>query len=201
MRPASSVFVAVVVAVFLASGADAQTGAKALFHSPAGSSANPFGPVGIQYWFENEQGTRFTQAREAGVGARVRLHIETNTEGFLTVWITTGSDEGIQLTPMEGQWTGYRLEGRREYVVPGEITIPPVGSGTRVLVLFARSQTEQVRSAAGAREKIRRLLSAPARDGALAIVQEADTSTPGHVGTYVVHREGAQPGVEIEIGL
>jgi hypothetical protein len=69
-----------------------------------------------------------------------------------------------------------------------------------VLILFARSQTEQVRTAADAREKIRRLSSAMARDGALAIVQEADPSTPGQVGTYVVHREGAQPGVEIEIG-
>ena len=58
---------------------------------------------------------------------------------------------------------------------------------------------EQVNSAADARQKIRRLSMTAARDGALAIVQETDTSTPGQIGTYVVHREGAQPGVEIEI--
>jgi hypothetical protein len=69
-----------------------------------------------------------------------------------------------------------------------------------VLILFSRSQTEQVRTAAEAREKIRRLSMAIARDGALAIVQEADSSTPGQIGTYVVNRTGAQPGVEIEIG-
>ena len=196
-RPASSVLASVVLAVFLTPRADAPSGAKALFHSPAGSSANPFGPVGIQYWFENEQGTRFTQARDAGVGARVRLHVQCNTEGFLTAWMTDNSQEGgIQLTP-ERVWAGYLMEPRRDYVVPGEITVP---AATRVLILFARSQTEQVRTVAGAREKIRRLSMAVARDGGLAIVQEADTSTPGQTGTYVVRREGAQPGVEIEIG-
>ncbi len=189
------------LAVFLSPGAAAQSGAKALFHGPAGSTANPFAPVGIQYWFENEQGTRFIRAHDAGVGARVRMHIQSNTLGFLTVWLTDSNQEaGIQLTPMQGQWAGYLMEPSRDYVVPGEITVPAAGSDTRVLILFARSQTEQVPTAADAREKIRRLSAGVARDGALAIVQETDTSTPGQVGTYVVHRGGAQPGVEIEIG-
>jgi hypothetical protein len=201
LRLVSVVLVSVTLAVLFTAGAAAQSGAKALFHSPAGSSANPFGPVGIDYWFENEQGTRFTQARDAGIGARVRLHIQCNTGGWLTVWMTDKrQDPGIQLTPMEGQWTGHSMEPRRDYVVPGEIIVPAAGSETRLLILFARSQTEQVRTAAEAREKIRRLTMAVARDGALAIVQEADTSTPGQVGTYLVHREGAQSGVEIEIG-
>jgi len=200
VRPVASVLVSVVLAVFLTPGAAAQSGAKALFYGLAGSTANPFGPVGIRYWFENEQGTRFTQASDAGVGARVRLHVQSNTEGWLTVWMTDKNQEGgIQLTP-ERQYAGYLLEPRRDYVVPSTITVPAAGSDTRVLILFARSQTEQVDTAADAREKIRRLSVAVARDGALAIVQQTDTSTPGQVGTYVVHRQGAQPGVEIKIG-
>jgi hypothetical protein len=115
--------------------------------------------------------------------------------------MTDKSQEGgIQLTPMEGEWAGHLMEPRRDYVVPVKITVPAAGSDTRVLILFARSQTEQVRAAAQAREKIRRVSMAMARDGASAIVQEADTSTPGQIGTYVVNRMGAQPGVEIEIG-
>src|SRR3954468_270730 len=201
LRLASSALISGVLAVFLTPGGEAQSGAKALFHGPAGSSGNPLGPVGIQYWFENEQGPRFTQAREAGVGARVHLHVQCNTAGFLTVWMTDKSQEaGIQLTPMREQWAGYLIEPRRDYVVSREIAVPDAGSDTRVLIVFARSQTEQVRTAAQAREKIRRLSAAVARDGGSAIVQETDTLTPGQVGTYVVHREGAQPGVEIEIG-
>lgn len=200
VRPGPSVVVSVVLAVFLSPGAAPQTGAKALFYGPAATTANPFAPVGIQYWFENEQGTRFTQAHDAGVGAHLRLHVQCNTEGWLTVWMTDNSQQGgIQLTP-ERQYAGYLLEPRRDYVVPGTITVPAAGSDTRVLILFARSQTEQVDTAADAREKIRRLSVVVARDGALAIVQETDTSTPGQVGTYVVNRPGAQPGVEIKIG-
>jgi len=177
VRPASSALVSVVLAVLLCPGAAAQSGAKALFHGPAGSTADSFGPVGIQYWFENEQGTRFTQARDAGVGARVRLHVQCNTGGWLSVWMTDKSQEGgIQLTP-ERQYAGYLMEPRRDYVVPGTITVPAAGSDTRVLILFSRSQTEQVTTAADAREKIRRLSVATARDGALAIVQETDTPT------------------------
>jgi hypothetical protein len=201
LRVASRVLVPVLLAVFLTPGADAQSGAKALFHGSAGSTANPLGPVGIHYWFENEQGTRFTQAREAGVGALVHLHVQCNTGGFLTVWmIGKGQQERIQLTPIGGRATGYLMEPLGDYVVPGTITVPAPGSDTRLLILFARSQTEQAPTAADAREKIRRLSVAAARDGASAIVQETDTSTPGQVGTYLVHREGAQPGAEIDIG-
>jgi len=199
VRLASSVLLPVVLAVSPAVGVNAQSGAKALFHGPAGSTANPYGPVGIHYWFENDQGTRFTQARDAGAGARLRLHIRSNTGGFLTAWMIDGSDEGIQLTATKEQWAGHQMEARRDYVVPGEILVPASGKATRLLILFARAQMEQVATAAGAREKIRRLSLAIARDGGFAIVQETDTSTPGQVGTYVVHREGAQPGVEIDI--
>jgi hypothetical protein len=199
LRIASSVLVSVVLVVFLTSRADAQSGAKALFYGPAGSTANPFAAVGIRYWFDNEQGTRFAQARDAGVGARVHMHIQSNTEGWVTVWMTDKSPEGgIQLTP-DRVWPGFMMEPRRDYVLPGDITVPAAGSDTRVLILFARSQTEQVRTAAEAREKIRRLSMAAAPDGALAIVQETDTSTPGQVAAYVVHRNGAQAGVEIDI--
>lgn len=198
-RSASSVLVLAMLTLLLAPRTEAQSGAKALFAGPAGSTANPFAPVGIQYWFENGQGARFARARDAGVGARVHLHVQSNTDGFLGVWMTDGSQEGMELTP-GGEWAGYRIEAHHDYAVPAEITVPARGSATRVLILFARSQTEQVRTAAQAREKIRRVSMVKARDGASAIVQEADTSTPGQIGTYVVHRMGAQPGVEIEIG-
>ena len=200
LRLTSCVLVPLALAASLASAAYTQSSAKVLFQGPAGSTANPYGPVGVQYWFENDRGTRFTQARDAGAGARLRLHVQSNTDGFLTVWMTEGSDAGVQLTPMDGQYAGYGMGARRAYVVPGDIMVPAEGNTTRVLILFARAQMEQVRSAAGAREKIRRLSTLLASDGALAIVQEVDTSTPGQVGTYVVHREGAQPGVEVDIG-
>lgn len=43
--------------------------------------------------------------------------------------------------------------------------------------------------------------SRPTRDGGPAIVTERDAEEPARIGTYVVHREGAQPGVVIELAL
>ena len=72
LRLASCAFVLVVVAASLTAGAQ-RSGAKALFHGPPGSTPNPYGSVGIHYWFENPEGSRFTRARNADVGSRLRL--------------------------------------------------------------------------------------------------------------------------------
>lgn len=140
VRPASSVLVSVVLAAFLTPAAAAQSGAKALFHGPAASCANPFAAVGIQYWMTDK-----------------------SPEG------------GIPLIP-DRVWPGFLMEPRHDYAIPGAITVPAAGSDTRVLILFARSQTEQVRTSAGAREKIRWLSMAVARDGALAIKRHSTFS-------------------------
>ena len=192
---ASRVVVSVVAAFLIPGSAAEPVGAKALFDGAFR------GPVGIHYWFENGRGSRSSEARAAGAGAHVRLHIRSNVDGFLTVWTADQSGGGgVQLTPMEGQWSGYLLRAGREYVVPGDLAVSSAEPATRVLVLFARAQMEQVGSAADAREKIQRLSAAIGRDGALSIVRETDDASPGQVGNYVVHREGAQAGAEIVIG-
>jgi hypothetical protein len=176
-----------------------QSSAKALFHAAPGSTGNPYGPVGICYWFASEAGARFVDARDAGAGARVTLHVQSNTAGFLTAWTIDNDGRGLQLTPMEGQYSGYLLAALQDYAVPNAITLPSKGASMHLLILFARSQTEQVGSAAGAREKIQQVSTWPARDGGSPIVSETDAAS-AQACTYVVHREGAQPGIEVEIG-
>lgn len=172
--------------------------AKVLFNSPPGSTGNPRGPVGIRYWFTNDAGVRFTDASDAGAGTRLHLHVESNTGGWLTVWTIDQDGKGAQLTPMPGRYAGILLDGSQNYVVPNPITVPRTGASMRLLILFARSQTEQVGTSADAREKIQRLSAGTALDGHPLIVRETD-STLGVASTYIVHRAGAQPGVEVEI--
>jgi hypothetical protein len=199
-RLTSSVFmIAVLAAACFTTGRAAQAGAKALFYSAPGNTTNPLGPVGIRFWFESDE-KKFTDIGSAAVGARIRLHIKANTAGFLTAWVIDANGEEFQVTPMEGRYAGYRLSRDGEFVAPAEFEVPSLGSNKRLLILFARSQTEVPPTASGSLGKIRRLLNDTARDGAPAIVRETDSSTPNELGVYVVHREGAQPGVEIELG-
>jgi len=212
---------------FLTSAATAaQAGAKVLFYDPicgelAASSGVPPSPatgltpvrfgncptpamyiqfVGIHYWFENEHRSKSTDPNHAGADARVRLHIRSNVQGYLTVWSVDDSGKGTDLTPMVGPWHGYLLRGDFDYVVSGEFTVPREGSAARVLIWFARSQTEQAPTAQAAAEDIELRSTEIARDGAPALVRETDKTTPGQIGNYVVHREGAQAGAVILIG-
>jgi hypothetical protein len=82
--------------------------------------------------------------------------------------------------------------------VPGT-SAPVNGQATHVLILFARSQTEQVDSLAGCRAKLERLSAGMANDGEPSLVLETDRVTPGEIGTYVVHRGGAQAAAELVI--
>jgi hypothetical protein len=187
-----------------------QTGAKSLFYGQPASSANPTGPVGFHYWFEDagtqirasEAGARVVDPRTLAVGTAVRLHIVVNTDSYIAVWLAKGSGDsrGVVLTPSQERYAGYRVGALREHIIGGEIRIPPAGDGASVLILMARSQSEIVSSAAGAREKIRSIAAQLIPDGGPSIVQETDTGNSSETGTYVVNRRGAQPGIEIPLG-
>jgi hypothetical protein len=66
-----------------------------------------------------------------------------------------------------------------------------------VIIFLARSQTEQVDSMSGAREKLERIAARNATDDESVLVRGVDRSTPGQIGTYIVHRAGGQTGGEI----
>jgi hypothetical protein len=199
--------VLVLLTTLLVANVEAQGGAKALFYGSTSTMQSPMSAVGIHYWFENakdpimfnEVDLRFTEPGAAGAGARVRLHVQTNTSGFLSVWLIDDTQDGARLTPLDGRASGYQIAGRREQVIPREIAVP-AKPGSSMIILFARSQMEQVGSPRQARDKLRRISATRARDGGPVIVAETDTTTPGQIGTYIVHREGAQPAVEIELG-
>ena len=193
---------ATAVALLLSSELAAQTSAKALFYGP--KLLDQYGGirfVGIRYWFESAAGKKFVNASAAPKGTRVRLHIQGNVAAFLTVWFVDEVGRGRQLTPMVDQYGGVVLEAGEDYVVPGDFTGFTTGAGkSRLLIWFARSQTEQVGDAADAQSRIQRVSATMARDGAPALIREIDADTPAQLGTYVVHREGGQTGAEIDVG-
>lgn len=206
----------------VARGVALHPGAKALFYDPATGQAGqpPASPspvtgltpvqtlgtafVGVHYWFENDRGVKFADPASAGLGARFRMHLRGNTPAFLTVWMSDSTHESLELTPRSdagpgGRWTGYWLDRDLDYVVKGDFEVAPVERATRIIFLLARAQTEQVDSFSACQEKLQRFASRTAPDGGSVLVREVDRATPGQVGTYVVHRTGAQAGEEFAI--
>jgi hypothetical protein len=195
------------VACALAAGIWTQPawGAKAMFYDPGrlgtwgvnkspGSRlrpidfARPFFHCGIHYWLENESGTAFTENAARDRPGRFTLHLRNNIGGgWLTVWDVDGA--GRELTPKEGRYSGY-LMSQHEYVVPGVFQFGGGNSAKRLVIVWARSQTEVAHSADDARKRVKQM-SGLKRDGVLLynILRETDESTPGEVGTYVVNSE------------
>ena len=165
--------------------------AKALFHGQ-----NPFGWVGIQYWLQTSDGTKLTERRAASMSGTFTLHIQSNTPGFLGVWTTA---DGAMLTPSYQGYAGHRLVGHTEFVVPGRFRLSTPAADGRVVILFARSQTEMVSDPSTAIEKLNRLRAMLGSDGLPSVVVEADDATQGRIGTYVVNRDGRQPGTVIAL--
>ena len=161
----------------------AQSDAKALYNSESA-----FENVGIHYWLQAKDGTRLTERMPAASTGRFTLHIQSNTVGFLGVWTTR---DGAMLTPWYGGYAGHKINASSEYVVSGDFRLSQSEDDGRVVVLFARSQTEQVRQAIQAIEKLERLQPS--------IVMQFDDSTSPSVGTYVVNRHGNQPGVVLPL--
>ena len=160
-----------------------------------------FNHVGLHYWLEDQKGARYASAANAPAGIRVRLHLRVNVQGFLNVWVDDGTAAGVQLTPLQDRFGGYRIGADVEYVVPGELFVAAAGEpATQLLFLYSRSQTEQVTTTHDARERLVLHASRPARDGrGSALISELDRTTPGQVGTYVVNRNGGVTAGQISM--
>jgi hypothetical protein len=157
--------------------------------------------VGVHYWFENERGQKFPAPGAAGLGARMRMHLRGNAKAFLTVWLRDSSRDSVELTSRthggpEGRWSGYELDADVELVIPGEFEITTADRAVHIIFLLARSQTEQVQGFANCRAKLDVIAARKAADGESVLVREVDRTSPGQVGTYVVHRTGGQAGEE-----
>ena len=157
----------------------------------------PYGNVGIHYWFEDDGGARLTEAQAATLQVPLTLHVRSNTDGFLTVWLT-GTGSGTQLTP--AQERGHPLAVGAEYVVPDRIQFGGGDSAVRLILLFSRSQTEQAKDPAHASQRLQTFTGRMAPDGLPQLVR-GESGTPGQVGTYVVNRRGSPIGAEISLRL
>jgi hypothetical protein len=196
-----------------------QTGAKTMFYDPgdnraaavkasaAGQArlrpilyAQPFpayGHVGIHYWFEDGSGRIFSESKAPDVQGPFTLHIRNNVGGgFLTVWSMNG--EGAEVTPREGLWAGYRMTAET-FVVPTKLQSLGAEQNLRLIIVFARSQTEMAGSVESARNRLLDLGSRVGRDRLPQIIRETDDTTPGEIGTYVVNREGMPVAAELSL--
>ena len=141
--------------------------------------------VGIRYWLQDEGGTRLTEA-QAQPASRYSVHFRSNVGGFLVVFVAADRSELTSRT--YPPYAGLELQPGGEFRLPGTYRLARDGSSDYLVFLFARSQTEMVRTFDQAVEKLTRLgpdlVSEKVAEGA-------------ELGTYVLNRSGAQSSATI----
>ena len=185
----------------------AQPSPQEMFYNPAGVGVRPdvrFLPggarklrevnyltplrhCGIHYWFEDGTGKPATEQQARKTPGPFGLLIRASCNGFLTAF---DLETGAELTSREdGRYSGYRL-GDEIFRLPGAFVLQPDSVG-RLIVVWARSQTEVARRAGDAPDRLQQLWKWNP------IVRASEEAAPGEVGNYVVNQTDAGVAVEI----
>jgi hypothetical protein len=153
--------------------------------------------VGIHYWFEDRMGRPVTADQAAVARGTFTLHIRGNVSGFLSMWSAAGSR--VRLTA-EKEGPAYRqIVSEQEYGVAGDFEFTSSAAPASLFVLFSRSETEQVYSAADAANKLDSIVRRDGRNGRPQLVHTTERTIADQIGTYIVNQEGGPVVGEIII--
>lgn len=153
------------------------TGARSLF---AGTSGETFG---VHYWIELEGTGPVTESRRFVTAERIVMHVRSNTDGFLAVWVVNAQGGADVLLPPDAARPIALRAGETKTTPP--IRFRPPAIDEQLIIGFARSQAEL--PAVGSVADASALLTL-ARAGTRDLIMEVNEATRGGLGTYLVRR-------------
>ncbi|MHA2642978.1 MAG: caspase family protein [bacterium JZ-2024 1] len=166
-------------------------GAKALYLESAKY-------VGIYYWVELEGVGPVPDDRVFRTGDRIRLHIQSNADGYLSLWKLDSSGRGQSLFPAPGG-VGIPVKANSDYTHPSFITMRPTD---RLVVFFSRSKAD-IPVLTGKEKDAQTVAEAlnPKGERALVFAEEIERRGANEVGTYVVNKNQGLVIKEIRLKL
>lgn len=154
--------------------------------------------VGIHYWFEGEDRRPVTAVQAATLGGAFSLHVRSNVSGFMGVWFVDG--QRLQLTPeVLSDYGANRVDPGKNYTVSGDFQFFTSAHRTSLIVLLSRSETETVKSAVDARNKLEGIVRRVGKNGLPQLIYETEGTLANQVGHYVVNQTGGVVATEIVI--
>jgi len=194
-------------------------GAKLLFYNPAtGAASRPearsksklksqpsrlpvsgkSGHPGIHYWMEMEGAGKVTDDYVFHTGDRIKLHVRSNVDGYLTLWAYDPSGESQLIFPAPDQSRNNQVKAYSEYALPGVIEFKPPAEDERLLIFFSQSPDDAPQPEAK-RLTAQYLRQAAESDGGKALVFEVEKKDREKAGTYIVNRQGGAIAKEIRL--
>jgi hypothetical protein len=152
--------------------------------------------VGIHYWIELEGVGPVTANRTFRTGDRIRLHVRSNVDGYLSLWALDPSGHGQPLFPTPGQKNFVKAD--TPYVTPGHIVFKPPVQDERLLVFFSRSEKDLPAPSATSTEA-EMIAQTLGPTGERALVFETEEKNAEELGGYAVNKEGGPVAKEVRL--
>ena len=216
----SIVFLASIAFLPVSGAFQETTGAKALFYDPASGSVVSPGEkkkdrttritrvkrvqpsrarfTGLHYWIELDGVGPVTADRIFRTGERIRVHIRSNVDGYLSLLSLSAAGVGKVLFPTGGSPGDDFIAADAGFVTPGKIRFSPPAEDERLLVVFSRSKSDMPDRSKGPIDP-NVVASTQAAAGSKSLVFESEASNPSEIGDYVVNRTGGVIVKEIRL--
>lgn len=193
-------------------------GAKLLFYNPTTGAASQPGEQarskpgqpgglarktqrsripGIHYWIELEGVGRVTDDYVFHTGDRIKLHMRSNVDGYLSLWAYDLSGKSQLLFPTPERPEDNRVRANSEYTIPGTIDFKPPAEDERLMVFFSQSPDDTPQPKTG-RLTTQQAQQANESEGGK-ILFEVEKKDKERAGTYVINRQGGAIAKEIRL--
>lgn len=153
--------------------------------------------IGIHYWLETYDGQRVSDSHVFRTGDRIRMHLRSNADGYLTLWSLDADGKGHMLFPAPNQTEKNLVRANVDYVTPGMIKFTPPVQDERLLVFFSRQENDHPVPTATAAPRL--IASLTQKAGSRALVFETEEREPEQIGGYVVNKDGGPVAKEIRL--
>lgn len=188
-----------------------EQGAKDIFYNPgSGAASRPSdkpksaqGRIlttkkasGIHYWLELDGGGKVTDDHVFQTGDRVKLHLRSNVDGYLTLLAYDSSGNSQVIFPPVG--ASNQVKAYALYALPGWLTFRPPPQDETLLIFFSQSPTDtppQRRGSMLAEQSAKE----DEAEGGKDLAFEVEKKNPDKLGDYVAHRRGGAITKEIRL--
>ncbi len=151
---------------------------------------------GIYYWIELEGVGKVTDEYVFHTGDRIKLHMRSNVDGYLSLWAYDLSGESQLIFPTPEQPENNRVLANSEYTIPGAIEFKPPAEDERLMVFFSQSPDDTPKTGRLTAEQAQQ---ASESEGGKALLFQVEKKDKEKAGTYVVNRQGGAIAKEIRL--
>ena len=142
----------------------------------------PTTAFGIRYWIELEGNGPVTDQYVFRTGDRIRLQVQSNTDGYFSIWAYDAEEPQPHFpkTELDNNF----IKAGQIFSVPGVLRFSPPAVDEKFIVFFSKAKTDLP-------IKDKELaVSLKAEVGSKGLISETENMIPDRLGTYVVQKSG-----------